>query len=142
MKPIATTFMSLKRLPRFRVLALESSFDDTCLAVVDSNKNILYSKVLTQKHFHAPFKGVVPSLTKSVHDSYLHALLSDVPSMTDIEIIAATKGPGLSPALSTGYQLGKQLAAFLKVPFLEINHMVSLSEKFLGSPRTGNSTGK
>jgi tRNA A37 threonylcarbamoyltransferase TsaD len=50
--------------------------------------------------------------------------MSDAPPMVDVGMIAATKGPGLAPALSAGYQLGKQLAAFLKVPFLEVNHMV------------------
>ena len=122
--PTTTEFMSLKQLPYFRILAFESSFDDTCLAIIDNNKNVLHKRILSQKYFHAPFKGIVPSFTKSIHDSHLCSLMNDAPSMVDVDVIAATKGPGLAPALSAGYQLGKQLAAFLKVPFLEINHMV------------------
>lgn len=116
--------MSLKRFSTFRILALESSFDDTCLAIIDNNKNVIHKRVLTQKYFHAPFKGIVPSFTKNIHDAHLCTLMNDVPLMADVKMIAATKGPGLAPALSTGYQLGKQLAAFLKVPFLDVNHMV------------------
>ena len=130
--------MPLRRSSYFKLLAIETSFDDTCIAIVDSNKCVLYERILTQKYYHAPFKGVVPSLTRSIHDSHLSMLMNDLSSFSGVTMVAATKGPGLVPALSSGYQLGKHLAAFLRVPFLDINHMVSLYKIFLGSSCIGH----
>lgn len=123
---------------RIRVLAIETSFDDTAVAIVDCSRKIWADAVVRQHSIHERFRGVVPSLASHTHRVRLPIILQDVLfranlSITDIDAIAVTRGPGIAGCLSAGLEAARTLAATLNKPFYPIHHMVVyLSVKFIG----------
>jgi len=111
-----------------RVLGLESSCDDTCAAVIDSNHNILSNIVITQKQEHEIYKGVVPEIASRSHMNNLEyaiksALEEANMSISGIDVIAATSGPGLIGGVIVGSMMGKALSSVLGKPFIAVNHL-------------------
>ena len=113
------------------VFAFETSCDDTAAAIVqyEGLKFTLLSTVhASQEGTHRPYGGVVPELATRDHVRWLplvaqHALReANVPS-SSIDLIAATKGPGLTVALLVGHTFGKCIAASLGKPFVGVNHL-------------------
>ncbi len=111
-----------------RILAIETSCDETAVAVADGEGRPLVSRVASQVRLHAPYGGVVPELASRNHSLDLRPLLEEtlaaagaVPS--DIALVAATSGPGLASSLLVGDTLGKAIAVGLGCPFYSINHM-------------------
>lgn len=114
-----------------RVLAIESSCDETAAAVVeqrDAGPFVLSSVVRTQVEVHAKFGGVVPELAsrhhlgsvstvvaKALHDAQLEAQAMDA--------IVVTEGPGLIGALLVGIQMGRGLATALGKPLIGVHHL-------------------
>ena len=101
------------------VLGIESSCDETALAVIKDGKKVLASSVYSQIETHKVFGGVVPEVAAREHLKIIHKLaqttLSDAGvSINDIDAIAVTRGPGLVGALLVGISYAKGLAMALK----------------------------
>jgi len=110
------------------VLGIESSCDETGLALFDSEKGLLAHTLHSQVEIHAEYGGVVPELASRDHIRYLTPLLEQVLSQasldkSDIEGVAYTAGPGLIGALMSGVSFGRALAWALAVPAVEVHHM-------------------
>ncbi len=112
------------------VLGLESSCDDTAAAVVrvGENAEILSSIVHGQSALHAQFGGVVPEIAARAHAEKLdlcveQALEQAQFSLRDIDLIAATAGPGLIGGVLSGVMCAKGLAAGAGLPLIGVNHL-------------------
>src|SRR4029453_3798929 len=97
------------------ILALESSCDDSAVALVGSDRQILAQAVVGQNDAHRPFGGVVPEIAARAHVEILPGLVRQVLHEADIAIgevdaIAATAGPGLIGGVMVGLLVGKGLA--------------------------------
>ena len=111
-----------------RVLGIETSCDETGVAVYDSRHGLLGHKVYSQIPLHSGFGGVVPELASRDHVRKLapmvDALLTEVQSTArEIDAVAYTAGPGLSGALLVGAAFARSLAWAWGVPALGIHHM-------------------
>ncbi|MDO4426599.1 MAG: tRNA (adenosine(37)-N6)-threonylcarbamoyltransferase complex transferase subunit TsaD [Moraxella sp.] len=116
-----------------KVLGLETSCDETGLAIYDSELNdgkggVLAQVLYSQVELHATYGGVVPELASRDHIRKLVPLLDELLKQadiekTDIDAIAYTKGPGLIGALMTGALFGRTLAFALNVPAIGVHHM-------------------
>ncbi len=110
-----------------RILAIESSCDDTAAAVL-ADGAVHSSVVASQDAVHARFGGVVPELASRSH---LRAVLPTIDAaltqagttLSHIDAIAATAGPGLVGSLLVGLATAKGLAAARRLPFLAVNHL-------------------
>jgi N6-L-threonylcarbamoyladenine synthase len=110
------------------VLGIESSCDETGIAVYDSDLGLLAHTLHSQVAVHAEYGGVVPELASRDHIRYLIPLLERALEQANIDKseldgIAYTAGPGLIGALMSGASVGRSLAWALGVPALEVHHM-------------------
>ena len=105
-----------------RVLGIESSCDETALAIVSAKPCIELNKIYSQTKEHAHFGGVVPELAARAHIDKLPLMVKDLPLDT-LDAIAATTGPGLIGGLHIGYGFGRALALALNIPFYPIHHL-------------------
>ena len=110
------------------VLGLESSCDETSVALVTEQKKILVNLVLSQIKEHQAFGGVVPEIAARSHlmhmDQLIQTALKDADvSLKDIDGIAATGGPGLIGGLLIGTMMAKTMAFVHQKPYLAINHL-------------------
>jgi len=108
------------------ILAIETSCDDTSVAVL-KNKKVLSNIVSSQK-IHKIFGGVVPEIASREHDRLIVPVLNEAIKeskikLNDIDAVAYTRGPGLLGSLLVGTSFAKSLAISLDIPLLEINHM-------------------
>lgn len=111
-----------------RVLGLETSCDETGVAVYDSERGLLAHTLYSQIALHAEYGGVVPELASRDHVRKLLPLINEVLSASDstaadIDGIAYTSGPGLVGALMVGASMGRALAYAWKVPAIGVHHM-------------------
>ncbi|WP_430737972.1 tRNA (adenosine(37)-N6)-threonylcarbamoyltransferase complex transferase subunit TsaD [Psychrobacter sp. VH5] len=117
-----------------KVLGLETSCDETGLAIFDSeqmdsdNQGLVGQVLYSQIELHAVYGGVVPELASRDHIRKLVPLLDELlaqcdMSKNDIDAIAYTKGPGLIGALMTGALFGRSLAYGLDIPAIGVHHM-------------------
>ena len=110
------------------VLGIETSCDETSVAVLDGDGRVFSNVISTQLAAHAPYGGVVPELAARAHLENLPAVFEsalteagvDVP---DIDLVAATAGPGLIGALLVGLSAGKALSYARRVPLVPVNHL-------------------
>src|SRR5207342_379312 len=110
------------------ILALESSCDDSAVALVGSDRQILAQAVVGQNDAHRPFGGVVPEIAARAHVEILPGLVRQVLHEADIAIgevdaIAATAGPGLIGGVMVGLLVGKGLAVSTDKPLIAVNHL-------------------
>lgn len=110
------------------VLGLETSCDETGLALFDSEKGLLGQVLHSQIALHAEYGGVVPELASRDHVRKMIPLLETLLTQTnsqksDIQAVAFTRGPGLMGALMTGALFGRTLAFSLGVPAIGVHHM-------------------
>ena len=110
------------------VLGIETSCDETGLALYDDKKGLLGHVLHSQVKMHAEYGGVVPELASRDHILRILPLLSELLgecgyAKTDIDAIAYTAGPGLMGALLTGASVARSLAWTLGVPAVEVHHM-------------------
>jgi N6-L-threonylcarbamoyladenine synthase len=110
------------------VLGIETSCDETAVAVVRGGREILSNVIASQAELHAPFGGVVPELASRAHVEQMplvidKALRDAGVGMRDLDAIAATRGPGLIGALLVGYATGKAMAGALRLPFSGVHHI-------------------
>lgn len=111
-----------------RVLGIETSCDETGLAIYDGQRGLLGHALNSQVKTHAEYGGVVPELASRDHINHLIPLLQQVldtsgVATSSISAIAYTQGPGLVGALLVGASFAKALAYAWKIPALAINHM-------------------
>ena len=108
-----------------RVLGVESSCDETALAIVSYSNGlpcIERNDIYSQIQEHEAFGGVVPELAARAHIDRLPLMVKDLPLDT-LDAIAATTGPGLIGGLHIGYGFGRALALTLNKPFYPIHHL-------------------
>ena len=111
------------------VLGIETSCDETGIGIVQGNK-LLANVISSSMDQHARFGGVVPEIAARAHlealDSVLAKALEDANiSITDVDAIAVTNGPGLAGALMVGVGAAKALAVSLNKPIYAVNHLVA-----------------
>jgi N6-L-threonylcarbamoyladenine synthase len=108
------------------ILAIESSCDETAVAVFDPQTGIKGEWVRTQIALHGKHGGVVPDLASREHVKELGPLIELSKSQwgsAKLETVAVTYGPGLAPCLALGVAAAKSLALALKIPVIGVNHM-------------------
>jgi N6-L-threonylcarbamoyladenine synthase len=110
------------------ILGIETSCDDTACAVLDGAGRVLASVVSSQLAVHRPYGGVVPEIASREHLANWppvsrEALARAGVELRDIDVVAATRGPGLVGALLVGLSLGKALAWALGRPFHAVHHL-------------------
>jgi N6-L-threonylcarbamoyladenine synthase len=110
------------------ILGLESSCDDSAVALVTSDRRILAQAVIGQNSAHQPFGGVVPEIAARAHVEILPGLIERVLaeariSIHDVDAIAATAGPGLIGGVMVALLAGKGLALAAGKPLLAVNHL-------------------
>ena len=109
------------------LLAIETSCDDTCAAVVDGPR-VLSNVVSSQASFHEQYGGVVPEVAARHHLELVNpvvdaALEQADTSLEDLDAIAVTQGPGLISALLVGLSTAKALAAAQRLPLIPVDHL-------------------
>jgi N6-L-threonylcarbamoyladenine synthase len=110
------------------VLAIETSCDETAVAVLRPPGELLAGEVASQIELHNRFGGVVPEVASRNHLLALRPLIDGAITkagirITDIAALAATAGPGLATSLMIGFSAAKGLAVGLRKPFFAINHL-------------------
>lgn len=111
-----------------RILAIESSCDETAAAVIEDGRNILSSVVDTQIETHALYGGVVPEIASRRHMEAVvrvteQALADANMNKHEVDAVAATCAPGLIGALLVGANFGKSLAYAMRKPFIPVHHI-------------------
>jgi tRNA N6-adenosine threonylcarbamoyltransferase len=109
------------------ILAIETSCDDTCAAVVTHSGEIL-ANVVSSQGVHARFGGVVPEWASRHHLEFANAVVDDALAtagitLDDVELVAVTQGPGLVGALLVGVATAKGIAAGRRLPLAAVDHM-------------------
>ena len=109
------------------ILAIETSCDDTCAAVIDGGR-IASNVISSQAATHAAFGGVVPEVASRHHLELVNpivdaALAEADATLDDVEAVAVTRGPGLIGALLVGVSTAKALAAARALPMVEVDHL-------------------
>ncbi|MEL7445942.1 MAG: tRNA (adenosine(37)-N6)-threonylcarbamoyltransferase complex transferase subunit TsaD [Pseudomonadota bacterium] len=110
------------------VLGIESSCDETAVALVACDRTILAQRIASQEAEHAPYGGVVPEIAARAHAERLAPMLEAVMddaglSLSDIDAIAATAGPGLIGGVMVGLVSAKALSMAADKPLMAINHL-------------------
>jgi len=124
-----------------RVLGLETSCDETGVAVYDTDRGLVAHALHTQVAMHADYGGVVPELASRDHVRRVLPLVRRVLAeaglgLADLDGIAFTQGPGLAGALLVGAGVGSALAYALRKPAIGIHHLEGhLLSPMLASPR-------
>ena len=108
------------------VLGIESSCDETSVAVISNDK--LRANLISSQDFHKKYGGVVPELSSRAHLQIVNPLVKDALKISnlelkDIDLVCATAGPGLIGALLVGLTYAKGLAYSLQKPFIGVNHI-------------------
>lgn len=107
------------------ILAIESSCDDSSIALMSENFELLHYNKISQELAHSEFGGVVPELAARLHTKALPDMLEKIkPHFSEISAIAVTNEPGLSVSLIGGVSMAKALAIALNVPLIGVNHLV------------------
>ncbi len=111
-----------------RILALETSCDETAAAVLDGPRRVLSSVVSSQVRLHAPYGGVVPEIAARHHleaiDPVVRQALERAGlALDDIEGLAVTRGPGLIGCLLVGVAVARAMALVRGIPVVGVNHL-------------------
>ncbi len=110
------------------ILAIETSCDDTCAAVVTSDGEILSNVISSQARLHERYGGVVPEVASRHHLELVNAVTGEALAGSGLALhemgaVAATSGPGLIGALLIGLSTAKALAAAARLPFVAVDHL-------------------
>jgi N6-L-threonylcarbamoyladenine synthase len=110
------------------VLGIETSCDETSVAIIDSNRKVYSHQVYSQLDDHALFGGVVPEIAARSHINILDSLVKKCISesgleVREIDVIAATAGPGLIGGVLVGAMYAKGMASSVKKKFIAVNHL-------------------
>lgn len=110
------------------ILAIESSCDETSMAIIRNGCECVHLTVLTQMDTHAEFGGVVPEIASRMHTENITMVLEETltkakMTMEDIDAIAVTYSPGLLGSLLVGVEFAKTLALIYDKPLIAVNHI-------------------
>ncbi|MCF8091976.1 MAG: tRNA (adenosine(37)-N6)-threonylcarbamoyltransferase complex transferase subunit TsaD [Desulfotignum sp.] len=110
------------------ILGIESSCDETAAAVVDKEMRILSSVIASQVDVHRQYGGVVPELASRMHSEAITPVVEKAVhqagiAVTDLQGVAATRGPGLVGALLVGFNFAKAFAWARELPLAGVNHL-------------------
>jgi N6-L-threonylcarbamoyladenine synthase len=120
------------------ICGIETSCDDTSVAIITENQ--VKSSVISAQAIHELFGGVVPELAsrehlKHVDRTFAEAIEKAHVSITEIDLISVTKGPGLAGALLVGLNFAKGLNAATGIPFIGINHLEGhIASNYINNP--------
>lgn len=117
------------------ILGIESSCDETGIAIVRDGREVLANEIASQIDIHKVFGGVVPEIASRQHTKVISQLVKRVMDTANVPIdaIAATQGPGLMGSLLVGLSFAKALAYSWKLPFIPVHHIEGhLFSAFLG----------
>jgi N6-L-threonylcarbamoyladenine synthase len=111
-----------------RILGIESSCDETAAAVLENGRVMLSSVVATQIELHAKYGGVFPEVASRQHIRTIYAVVEQALqqahlSLSDLDAIAVTRGPGLAGSLVVGMNTAKGLALARDLPLIGVNHL-------------------
>ncbi len=111
-----------------RILAIETSCDETAAAVVENGRTILSNIIASQTDLHAQYGGVFPEVASRKHIEVIHAVIQRAMreahlGFDDLDCLAVTCGPGLVGSLLVGVNVAKGLALGSNKPLLGINHL-------------------
>jgi len=111
-----------------RILGIESSCDETAVAIMDDNRNILSHTIFSQVDIHNPYGGVVPEVAARSHLGCIDTILKKAITNSNVELgdldaFAATSGPGLIGGLIVGMMFAKSFSSIYKKPFIAVNHL-------------------
>jgi tRNA N6-adenosine threonylcarbamoyltransferase len=124
------------------ILAVETSCDDTCAAVLEQDGTIR-SNVISSQEQHSRFGGVVPEIASRHHLELIDAVIDEAlrragSELEEVELVAATQGPGLIGALLVGLSSAKAIAAARELPFAAVDHLQGhVAANFLRSDEGG-----
>ena len=143
--------------PAYRILAIETSCDETAAAVVADGRHILSNRVASQIELHRRFGGVYPEVASRQHVLAIQTVVEDaladasVAHVRELDAIAVTNGPGLAGSLLVGVNLAKGLAFASGLPLVPVNHLeghiysnwlCTDSSPLAESPTSGDSNGR
>ncbi len=110
-------------------LAVESSCDETSVAVVEDGRIVLSNVIASQISTHKKFGGVVPEIASREHVEAINSVFQEAIEkanikVEDIDLVVATRGPGLIGALLVGLSAAKAFAYAINRPFIGVNHII------------------
>ncbi|MBR1585757.1 MAG: tRNA (adenosine(37)-N6)-threonylcarbamoyltransferase complex transferase subunit TsaD [Clostridia bacterium] len=119
---------AIRKKEHVRILAIESSCDETAAAVIEDGRRILSNAVFTQIDLHALYGGVVPEIASRAHVEKVDRMVDQAlreagMALQDVDAIAVTCGPGLVGALLIGVSCAKALAFAAHKPLIPVNHI-------------------
>ncbi|MBQ9552054.1 MAG: tRNA (adenosine(37)-N6)-threonylcarbamoyltransferase complex transferase subunit TsaD [Clostridia bacterium] len=123
-----------------KLLAIESSCDDTAAAVVEDGRKVLSNIVASQVDAHIVYGGVVPEIASRMHTEAIHGTVSEALrqagcTMDDVDAIAVTYAPGLIGALLIGVSFAKGLALSADKPLIPVHHLRShIAANYITTP--------
>ncbi|MFH1644923.1 MAG: tRNA (adenosine(37)-N6)-threonylcarbamoyltransferase complex transferase subunit TsaD [Candidatus Omnitrophota bacterium] len=111
-----------------KILGIESSCDETSVAIVEDGRKVLSNIIATSLDFHKQYGGIIPEIACRHHTEIINYVLQDALKkaglgLNDIDVIAVTQGPGLVGALLVGISLAKALSFSLDKPLVGVNHI-------------------
>ena len=111
-----------------KILAFESSCDETAVAIVENGRTVLTDQIFSQADLHAIYGGVVPEIAARSHVEVISVLTERALSVTglkreDIDAVAVTYAPGLIGAVLVGVNFAKSVALALGVPLIPVHHI-------------------
>ena len=139
-KELRSKLEALQSRAIIRILALESSCDETAAAVVENGRRVVSSVIFSQVDVHALYGGVVPEIASRAHvdacDRVVDQALREAGmALADVDALAVTYGPGRVGALLTGVSCMKGLSYAARLPLIPVNHIEGhVSANFLTTP--------
>lgn len=122
------------------ILSIESSCDETSVAILKNGRTILSNIISSQIDIHAKFGGVVPEVASRNHLMAINGVVNKAleeanVKLTDIDAIGVTYGAGLVGALMVGVNYAKSLAYALQIPLIKVNHIKGhISANYIANP--------
>ncbi|TLN13119.1 tRNA (adenosine(37)-N6)-threonylcarbamoyltransferase complex transferase subunit TsaD, partial [bacterium] len=111
-----------------RILAIESSCDETAAAVIENGRALLSNVVATQIDLHVKYGGVFPEVASRQHVKTIYAVIDQALQqahlgLSDLDAVAVTRGPGLAGSLVVGMNAAKGLVLGHNMPIVGVNHL-------------------
>ena len=111
------------------ILAIETSCDETSIAIVKNGHEVVAITILTQMNTHAEFGGVVPEIASRMHTENITMVLEETLNkakmqVSDVDAIAVTYKPGLLGSLLVGIEFAKVLSYVYNKPLIKVNHLI------------------
>lgn len=111
------------------ILAIETSCDETSMAIIKNGNEVIAMTVLTQMQTHANFGGVVPEIASRMHTENITMVLEETcqkakMTVDDVDAIAVTYKPGLLGSLLVGIEFAKTISYVYKKPLIKVNHLI------------------